>query len=145
MKFKIKISLISIAFILFTGCASSIKSYSGKTLPLSESGIITCEGNLRINAIDGDTSKVIASGGGLWFRDCAISLTPGEHSITFQYSSGGTVSMSTGNVTHKINVEKGNIYRIKYTLEGSKWNPWIEKLKDAELNEQRIRVMSKLK
>lgn len=142
---KFKISLISIMFVLLAGCASSIKSYSGKTLSLAESGILTCEGYLRINAIDGDTSKVIASGGGLWFRDCVVSLTPGEHTVTFQYSTGGTVSMSTGNVTHKINVEKGNIYRIKYTLEGSKWKPWIEKLKGAELNEQRVRVMSKLK
>jgi len=136
--------LVSFIYFLLTGCASTIQSYSGKTLPLEESGVLTCEEYLKINAIDGDTSKVIASGGGLWFRDCVVSLTPGEHTITFQYITGGTVSFSTGDVTLKVNIEKGNIYRIKYTLDGSRWHPWIEKLKGDELREQRIRVLSKL-
>ena len=143
MKELFKGTLISLVFILLTGCASTINTYEGKRLPLSESGVLTCEGYLSIKAIDGNTNHHIASGGGLWFRDCAVSLAPGKHTVTFRYITGGTVSFSTGYVTHEVNIEKGNIYRIKYTFEGKTWKPWIAKLKGDELKEQRKRVMEK--
>lgn len=135
---------LSTAFILLTGCASTLKSYPGKMLSMEEAGILTCDHFLTINAIDGNTNYHIASAGGLWFRDCVVSLTPGKHTITFRYSTGGTVNIYTGNVTHMVNVEKGKIYRIKNEFEGPIWKPVIVELTGGELEEQRRRVREKL-
>ena len=138
-----KTAVILFFAVLLTGCASTLKTYSGKTLSLDESGVLTCDHFLRIHAVDGNPELKISSGGGLWFRDCAVSLTPGPHTVTFQYYTGGTVSFSTGSVTRSFNVEKGNIYRIKNAFEGKLWKPYIEKLQGEELQEQRIRVKEK--
>ncbi len=144
MKLIFKSTLISVVIILLTGCASTLKTYQGKMLSQDETGILTCDQFLTINAVDGDKSYHIASAGGLWFRDCVVSLAPGKHTVTFRYSTGGTVSFSTGNVTHEVNVEKGKIYRINNYFEGSLWKPRIEELKGDELKEQRKRVTEKL-
>jgi len=143
MKLIFKSSLFFIVITLLSGCASTLKSYPGKMLSQAESGVLTCDHNLEVKSIDGNESYRAASAGGLWFRDCAISMTPGKHTVTFRYYSGGTVSISTGYVTHEINVEKGQIYRIKYASEGRKWKPWIEQLKGEELEEQRRRIAVK--
>ncbi len=136
--------VVYVLFFLLSGCVTTLKTYEGKTLSQAESGILTCEPYLRINAIDGDRSKAISSAGGLWFRDCVVSLAPGKHTVTFRYVTGGTVSFSTNNVTHEVNIEKGKIYRIKYTMEGRRWKPWIEELKGDELEKQRKRVTAEL-
>jgi len=143
MKLLLKSIVVSILAIILTSCASTLKTYSGKVLSLEESGVLTCDHYLRVHAIDGNSKLNIASGGGLWFRDCAVSLKPGDHTVTFQYYTGGTVSVSTGRVTRAFNVEKNNIYRIKYTFEGSLWKPYIAKLEGEELKEQRVRVKEK--
>ena len=142
MKFKRAIIVIMLA--LISACGGTLKTYQGDVLAQAESGILTCEPYLSISAIDDDTNLTAASGGGLWFRDCIISLKPGKHTVTFRYYTGGTVSFSTGYVTREFTVEKGNIYRIKYELEGTRWRPWIEQLKGEELDKQRKRISSEM-
>jgi len=144
MVLLIRSSLMVALLFLLSGCATSIKTYQGKTLSLEESAILTCEPFLSIRGIDGDENQVIASGGGLWFRDCVVSLTPGKHSVRVRYVTGGTVSFSTGFVTLNFNGEKGNIYRIKYDIDGTRWSPRIEKLTGEELATQRKRVKAEL-
>jgi hypothetical protein len=141
---KFKLSLVATILVLLSGCGGTLKTYPGGMLSQNESGVLTCEPYLGISAIDGDTSMTAASGGGLWFRDCIISLKPGKHSVTFRYYTGGTVSFSTGYVTREFTVEKGKIYRIKYELEGTRWRPWIEQLKGEELDKQRKRISAEL-
>jgi len=140
----IRNSLVVALLFLLSGCATSIKTYSGKALSLEESAVLTCEPFLSIRGIDGDESKVIASGGGLWFRDCVVSMTPGKHTVRVRYVTGGTVSFSTGFVTLSFDAEKGHIYRIKYDLDGTRWSPRIERLTGEELKTQRKRVIAEL-
>lgn len=130
--------------LLITACATSIKTYEGNTLSLEESAILTCEPFLSIRGIDGNPELVIASGGGLWFRDCVVSLTPGKHSVRVRYVTGGTVSISTDFIILEHDYEKGKIYRVKYTTKGGLWHPWIEELKGEELATQRQRVINEL-
>ena len=141
---KIKLGIIVIMLALISACGGTLKTYQGDVLTQAESGILTCKPYLSISAIDGDTNLTAASGGGLWFRDCIISLKPGKHTVTFRYYTGGTVSFSTGYVTREFTVEKGNIYRIKYEMDGTRWQPWIEQLKGEELEKQRKRISSEM-
>jgi S1-C subfamily serine protease len=145
MKIIIKTCLISVVFIILSGCTPAVlNTYQGNTLSMAESGILTCEPAIQIHSIDGNTNYRAASAGGLWYRDCIISLAPGKHTVTFQYYFGGTVTFTTSSVTREVNIEKGQIYRIKYTIKDRRWKPWIEKLQGDELAEQRIRVAAKL-
>ena len=144
MKFIFRSGLIAALLLLLTGCATKLNTYPGKTLSQAESGILTCEPQLRLSHIDGNAHYAISSAGGRWFRECVVSLTPGKRPVTFRYLTGGTVSFSTGYVTHDVNIEKGHIYRIKYKFDGSLWKPWIEQLKGDELKEQRKRVTAEL-
>lgn len=125
--------------LLLSGCASSyIKAYPEKLLPLSEAGTVTCESAIQVTAVDGNKDYRLYSGGGLYYQDCIISLKPGPHTITFKYYiSSSVMTVQTRDVTHKVDIEKGQIYRIKYEQDGNKWRPWIEKLEGEELEKQR--------
>ncbi|MDH5217188.1 MAG: hypothetical protein OEX19_05815 [Gammaproteobacteria bacterium] len=140
-------TLLLATMLSLTGCASTfLKAYPGKLQPLSETGVVTCEKELMITAVDGKLEQKIFTGGALTFMDCTISLLPGEHAISFYYLHRGSYLItSTREVTHKLNVEKGQIYRIKYTMNNQLWKPWIEKLEGDELERVRKDVMSRLK
>ena len=120
--------------LLLSGCASSvIKAYPGKQLPLDRVATVTCESAIRVLSVDGNPDYRLYSGGGLYYQDCAISLLPGEHEILFQYYlSSNVMTTYTPAVQHKIKVNAGEIYRIKYRYEGRRWIPWIEKLQGEE-------------
>ena len=142
-----KSSLISLLLVFVYGCANSfIQTYPGKLLPLSETGTVTCESSIQVVSVDGNSAYRLYSGGGLYYSDCIISLKPGKHTITYKYYfSTSTMITQTRPLTHKINVEKGAIYRIKYKMEGGLWKPWIEKLKGKELEKQLKDVKIRIK
>jgi len=143
----IKMILLTAACLVLAGCGSTfIKKYPGKLLPISEVGTVTCESAIQVTAIDGDRNYRLYSGGGLYYQDCTISLMPGQHSITYKYyMSSSVMTTQTNEVTHTVNIEKGKLYRIKYTSEGRRWRPWIEELTGEELKKQRENLLLRIK
>lgn len=146
MTIKLRLFLLSLGFFLLSGCSTvSLNAYSGSTLPMSESAVLTCMRAIEINAIDDNTNFTLYSRGGIWYKDCIISLEPGPHSILLRYDTGGGANLSTENVTLKFKVEKGNIYRIKYSIKNLKWSPRVVKLTGNELAKQRNRISDLMK
>lgn len=140
-------AILILSMLYLSGCASSlIKAYPEKLLPLSEVGTVTCDSAIQVTAVDGNRDYRLYSGGGLYYQDCIISLKPGLHTITFRYYFSSSVStVQTNEVTHKVNIEKGKIYRIKYEKDRYKWKPWIEELKGDELEKQRKDLLIRIK
>jgi hypothetical protein len=136
-----------ISFLFLSGCAASvIQAYPGKALPLSEVAVVTCDSAIRVLSVDGNNNYRLYSGGGLYYQDCVISLLPGTHTINYQYYLSSNVMTTYSPVqSAKIDVAKGQIYRIKYTLNHSGWHTWIEKLQGKELEDQRKDVPIRIK
>jgi hypothetical protein len=85
-----------------------------------------------VDGVDGNKNHTLYAGGGLYFRDCEISVLPGKH--TFDVCFDASYSTGTMTVTNRcgkdipvtIDAQAGQIFRIKYESKFGKWRPWIE-------------------
>lgn len=125
--------------LLVSGCATKIKTYEGPEKLMQDIALIKCNPYVQVNGVDGNKSHRVSAGGGLWYRDCEISVLPGPH--TFDVCFDESYSTGTMNVTRRcgqdipvqIDAQAGRIYRIKYESKSGRWKPWIEDVTEEEL------------
>jgi len=89
--------------------------------PAGETAVLKCGENLRILSIDGDKTKALSAGGGLWFRSCDILIDSGSHTVivqyAFNYSTGTmTVKSTTDEIPISFTAEPGGVYQLKYDV-----------------------------
>jgi hypothetical protein len=107
--------------------------------PTSETALLKCWPDLRILSIDGDKTKALSVGGGLWFRACDILIDSGPHTVIVQYASSFstgtmTVSRTTGEIPVSFTAEPSGVYQLKYQQEktgafSSDIRPYVEPVK----------------
>jgi len=136
----IKISVLLIAFlILLSGCsAKQVKTYDGPEKPLQEIALVKCAPSIIVNRVDGNKELNAYAGSGLWYRDCEISVLPGQHIFDVCFRS----TYSTGYITVtnrckkdfpvKLDAQAGKTYRITYERKWSKWRAWAENITKGE-------------
>lgn len=101
--------------------------YDGEQRPIEDVGIVTTDGFLLIQTVDGQSLhdfKVYKSNGLYSKGRFQLHLLPGEHTLTMAFRGkqiGNYVYSSKSNVTKTINIDKGQVIHLQVTQSGNKW------------------------
>jgi len=104
----------------------------------STGAILRCDPATVIKRIDGDDKGWYSAGFGSGFKECAIPLSSGSHSLDVCYDASigqpgvvGVEAVCDHNRQVTIDAQPGHTYRLKLFLFGD-WKAWIEDVTESE-------------
>jgi hypothetical protein len=106
----------------------------------TQAATMRCDPATVIKKIDGDDKQWYNAGHGQRFRECAIPLTPGPHTLEVCVDAGNTawpvslVAVCAENRRVTVDAQPGRIYRLRIALALARdqWNASIEDVTEAE-------------
>lgn len=141
---KKNVLLLALASTLFAGCATysytdapasvgfiyskyAVKGYSGDFQPIEDVGIVTTDGMIKIQSVDGNrvnTLTILKSSGMYANGRYQLHLLPGDHKIEMAFISefNGVRTWSTSNVTKDITIQKGQVIHLSKVENGKSWS-----------------------
>ena len=99
--------------------------------------ILRCDPATEIRKIDGDSKGAFSAGFGPSYRECAIPLSPGNHTLEVCFDTEGSAgyvyaeTICTPNREVTIDAKPGRTYRLKLDFQGP-WQAWVEDVTEAE-------------
>jgi hypothetical protein len=121
---------LAISFLTSCATVKTLQAYEGEVKPESEVAIVDCDLGVAVT-IDGNPKYFLKSGPPGTYGGCAISLLPGEHtlSITYFLHAGGIASSrySTSAITLTSAFEANKRYRVKVVVNDTRtgWKAFI--------------------
>lgn len=109
----------------------------------SQDAILRCDPGTVIQDMDGGSRSFYAAGEGSAFKECAIPLSQGPHTLRVCFSLGATGSTSisgaevaSGNICMEkreltVDAQAGRTYRVKFDFSAD-WKAFIEDVTEAE-------------
>jgi hypothetical protein len=109
-----------------------LKAYEGPERPRQELATIKCDPGVQVHAIDGNKQLRTGAVSNLnFYRDCDITVLPGEHVVDVCYDRSGrygsqeVIDRCDKDVPVSRSFQLGRVYRIKFFTSSTGWTPWI--------------------